>query len=113
MWKWLRAIGLMVGLVLAIVGLFYFLRPSAAISRMNFNKIRPGMTAKQVEAILGPATASTEDEEIQVWHGDDATIQIKFIQGRLINKTFVSDPPCSQWPRFLEMLGFPRDSPRE
>ena len=64
------------------------------VSQENFNRIQVGMTFEEVTAILGP---STESSSVQIsglsgtsakWVGEEGTIQIQFLNGRVRIKQF-------------------------
>src|SRR5690349_19624110 len=63
------------------------LHPRPVITKANFDRIEEGMTAKQVEAILGPEGYHTKRPVVipmsgtmsrRWWIGDDAVITISF-----------------------------------
>lgn len=64
------------------------------ITQENFAKVQDGMTEQEVHALLG---APTESSSLQVaglsgtsskWAGGDATIAIRFINGKVALKSF-------------------------
>ena len=67
----------------------------AKINQENFDKIKTGMTMAEVKAILGePADASSVDVAgisgaTAMWKGDGITINIQFMNGKVIAKEFL------------------------
>ncbi len=67
----------------------------ARINQENFNKIKTGMTLAAVKAILGePADSSSIDMVVisggtAMWKGDGITINIQFVNGKVIAKEFL------------------------
>jgi len=67
----------------------------AKITQENFDKIKTGMTMAEVKAILGePADSSSIDVAVisggtAMWKGDGITINIQFMNGKVIAKEFL------------------------
>jgi len=67
----------------------------AKITQENFDKIKTGMTMAEVKAILGePADSSSTDVAVisggtAMWKGDGITINIQFMNGKVIAKEFL------------------------
>ena len=65
------------------------------INQENFEKIKTGMTLAEVKAILGePADSSSIDVAVisgatAMWKGEGITINIQFINGKVIGKEFL------------------------
>lgn len=61
----------------------------SAVTKMNFDRIEPGMTVPEVKAILGPETVLSsfkrDDEEYHTWmNPDDGSIaDLAFSDGKL------------------------------
>jgi HAMP domain-containing protein len=64
--RWLVAVLFLVGIALASFWWFY-LRPPYGITKRSFDKIEPGMTLREVEAIIGEP--GTNFLTIRVFHG--------------------------------------------
>lgn len=64
------------------------------ISQENFDKIQPGMTVSQVEAILGKPTRMDSIDiagisgTSAIWKTDDAVIMVQFLDNVVKIKTF-------------------------
>jgi outer membrane protein assembly factor BamE (lipoprotein component of BamABCDE complex) len=82
-WVRLLALALCLGVV-ACAG--------SQITRENFDKIKTGMTAAQVTAILGEPTESSSVDvavfsgTISKWKHGDITITIQFVNGKVVAK---------------------------
>jgi hypothetical protein len=67
----------------------------AKINQENFDKIKTGMTMAEVKAILGePADSSSIDVAVisgatGMWKGEGITIDIQFMNGKVIAKEFL------------------------
>jgi hypothetical protein len=67
----------------------------AKINQENFDKIKTGMTLPEVKAILGePANSSSIDVAVfsgatAMWKGEGFTINIQFVNGKVIAKEFL------------------------
>jgi len=67
----------------------------AKINQENFDKIKTGMTLAEVKAILGePADSSSIDLAVvsgatAMWKGEGTTINIQFMNGKVIAKEFL------------------------
>ena len=67
----------------------------AKITQENFDKIKTGMTLAEVKAILGePADSSSIDVAVfagatAMWKGEGVTINIQFVNGKVIAKEFL------------------------
>ena len=65
------------------------------INQENFDKIKTGMTLAEVKAILGePADSSSVDVAMisgatAMWKGEGITINIQFMNGKVIAKEFL------------------------
>ena len=65
------------------------------INQENFDKIKTGMTLAAVKAILGdPADSSSIDVAVfsggtAMWQGEGITINIQFMNGKVIAKQFL------------------------
>ena len=99
--------------IMVIAGGLYFLMPShgdGKITKANFDTIKHGMTQAEVEAILGPGAEKSGYYEIRgvpwrsivsdagaaptvYWDGDEGTIRVLFIQGRVVTKDWYPEPP--------------------
>jgi hypothetical protein len=83
----------------AAVAMVFFLGlmacSGARINQENFDKIKTGMTLAEVKAILGePADSSSIDlagvsGATAMWKGDGITINIQFMNGKVIAKEFL------------------------
>lgn len=68
------------------------------ITKENFDKIKLGMTQKEVEAILGPPTEASGLEVLMFsgtmskWAKGDTVITVQFVNGKVVAKEF-SKPP--------------------
>ena len=75
----------------------------AKVNQENFDKIKTGMTMAEVKAVLGePADASSFDVAgisgaTAMWKGDGITINIQFMNGKVIAKEFLK--PGEEEPR--------------
>ena len=67
----------------------------AKINQENFDKIKTGMTLAEVKAILGePTDSSSIDVAVisgatAMWKGEGITINIQFMNGKVIAKEFL------------------------
>jgi hypothetical protein len=67
----------------------------AKITQENFDKIKTGMTLAEVKAILGePTDSSSVDVAVisgatAMWQGKGATINVQFMNGKVIAKEFL------------------------
>ena len=83
----------------AAVAMVFFLGlmacSGARINQENFDKIKTGMTLAEVKAILGePADSSSIDLAVvsgatAMWKGEGITINIQFMNGKVIAKEFL------------------------
>jgi len=83
----------------AAVAMVFFLGlmacSGANINQENFDKIKTGMTLAEVKAILGePADSSSIDVAVisgasAMWKGEGSTINIQFMNGKVIAKEFL------------------------
>src|SRR5262249_5346529 len=103
--------------IMVIAGGLYFLMPShgdGKITKANFRTLKQGMTQAEVEAILGPGAGRSEYSEIRgvasgfivtdaggwqslYWDGDEGTIHMLFVQGRVRTMDWYPEP--SRWDR--------------
>ena len=63
---------------------------SSLVSRVDYERIQPGMTQTQVEATLGPGVEVSRSKESNrlVWENPDGSkIEAEFQNGILTNKT--------------------------
>jgi hypothetical protein len=73
---------------------FLLLFACSKITLSNFDKIKPNMTMKEVVAILGEPTNSESVTIVGVsgtsaiWKNTNAEIDIQFLNGRVLVKTF-------------------------
>ena len=64
------------------------------VTQENFAKIRDGMSEQEVTAILGSPTESSSGNVLGIsgtsskWAGGDATITIRFVNGKVALRTF-------------------------
>jgi hypothetical protein len=64
------------------------------VSQKNFERIRPGMTISEVQAILGEPAESNSvgvgplSGTAAVWRNEKASIDIKFVNGKVQIKNF-------------------------
>jgi hypothetical protein len=80
--------------VIAAFAAALLLAACSKVTQENFGKIQDGMTEQEVHALLG---APTESSSLQVagisgtssrWVGSDATIAIRFVNGKVALKSF-------------------------
>src|SRR5262249_23502070 len=103
--------------IMVIAGGLYFLMPShgdGKITKANFDTIKQGMTQAEAEAIVGSGAERSEYYEIRgvaygfivtdvggwrtlYWDGDEGTICVLFVQGRVLTKYWYPEP--SSWDR--------------
>ncbi len=82
-----------------VVAMIFFLCLMACsgskMNQDNFEKIKTGMTLAEVKAILGePADSSSIDVAVisgttAMWKGEGITINIQFMNGKVIAKEFL------------------------
>ena len=64
------------------------------VTQENFARIRDGMSEQEVTAILGSPTESSSGSVLGIsgtsskWAGGDATITIRFVNGKVALRTF-------------------------
>jgi hypothetical protein len=77
----------------------------AKINQENFDKIKTGMTLAEVKAILGePADSSSIDVAVisggtAIWKGQGITINIQFMNGKVIAKELLKPGKEAPKPR--------------
>ena len=77
----------------------------AKINHENFDKIKTGMTLAEVKAILGePADSSSIDVAVisgatAMWKGEGITINIQFMNGKVIAKELLKPGQEAPKPR--------------
>jgi hypothetical protein len=80
-------------LVLALV-----LAACSKVNEENFARIEDGMSEQQVMAVLGKPTEATSVGVLGVsgttarWAGNDATITVRFVNGKVALKSFDKPP---------------------
>jgi hypothetical protein len=93
--------------VAAVVMIFFFCLlacSGAKINQENFDKIKTGMTMAEVRAILGePTDSSSIDVAIisggtAMWKGEGVTINIQFMNGKVIAKEFLKPGKEAPYP---------------
>jgi hypothetical protein len=73
--------------------LFLLLAACSRITQDNFAKVQDGMTEQEVAAILGSPTQSSSASVLGIsgtsstWSGGDATITIRFVNGKVAMKS--------------------------
>ena len=93
----------------AAVAMVFFLGLMACsgtkINQENFDKIKTGMTLAEVKAILGePTDSSSIDVAVisggsAMWKGEGITINIQFMNGKVITKEFLKPGKEAPKPR--------------
>ncbi|HTP61168.1 MAG TPA: outer membrane protein assembly factor BamE [Burkholderiales bacterium] len=70
------------------------------ITQDNYNKVQDGMTEQEVQALLGSPSESSGVQAVGLsgtsskWVGGDATITIRFVNGKVALKSF--DKPSAK-----------------
>ena len=101
---------IIVGALILAIGLFWFLRPTCPVTAANFAKIQRGMSARQVQAILGgqagdysshaveyswiEAHAPKGTAEEKFWIGNDGVARVCFDEaGTVLFSEFLKTTP--------------------
>jgi hypothetical protein len=100
-------------IVALIAGAFWVSRrpPPPRVTRANFERIHPGMTQAEVEAVLGPPgfyhngrgrldpavvkkVEAAAGSRFRLWFGEAGFVGVEFDEaGRVLNSTFIPMPP--------------------
>jgi hypothetical protein len=95
--------------LLLVAGAFlltdWLLTPPPGATEANSNRIRPGMTLRRVERVLGgpPLEGGARGSQLGWWVGDAGLVAVEFdAAGRVTSAGFV---PAAQFPRFRDALG--------
>jgi SmpA / OmlA family len=90
----------------------WWLIPADLVTEAGCDQIQVGMTAQEVEAILGrPADrlrhdAVNDDDIVMTWMGSRAEVDLTFdSNGRVCDKYSVPAFPGGWWGEFLRLLG--------
>ncbi|HEV3260192.1 MAG TPA: hypothetical protein VG013_25270 [Gemmataceae bacterium] len=98
-------------LVVAGAALLPTFGPEANISQASCDRIEPGMTEAEVEAIIGErgkGWIGTKSTKGKVWlDADSGILEVSFSRrkGRVVDKDFTPLPRRSLWQRIMRRLG--------
>ncbi|SRR5260370_18863774 len=104
----------LVAIILSAAFAFCLIIPGGTITKANCDRIRTGMTEREVEEILGgPATEThrwpgdLDEARIKIWSARDASILVYFdANGLVCHKNFGLIAPRPIWWQILHWLGF-------
>jgi hypothetical protein len=99
------------------IGVFLLLQDRPAVTEANCNRIKPGMTEAEVEAIFGEPKAPDGEplwldwyglngRTPPTWIGSDGMAVVRFdLNGKVIRADWIESPRASLWDRIRLWIG--------